>query len=211
MSRVALRVDVPAIQGFKQKFISWVSKFDGYIVAHEAPTVENKHVHCIIETKKSEKAFRSAFVREFPECVGNKGYSLKVCDDDYEAYIRYICKGESEIVPPDIWACNGLLYGPQVVEQAHKKYYVNQAAVIENRKKEKEVSKLKPVELVERECKRMGVQGFDREGIAKMYLRLWRDARKPINVYAARAVVNSVCLCLSDSCEQSLASKIAEV
>ena len=212
MSHVlALRADVPKDEGFKSKFCAWVAKeFDGFIVAFEIAD-GNPHVHCILDGQKTEKAVRSSFTRTFPECVGNKAYSLKECNDDHDAYIRYICKGDSETSPPDIWAKCGLLYSADVIEAAHKKFYVNRAAVLEDNKKKAAVEKLSAVQLVEKECKRMGIKGFDREGIARVYLKLWRDARKPINVFAGRAVVNTVSLVLDGASDDDLVRKLSEI
>lgn len=213
MARFALRVDVPT-EDFKSKFCAYVKKsFDGYIVAYEtASSGENNHVHCILERDgKTLKAVRSAFCREFPESVGNKSYSLKPCDDDFQAYIRYICKGVDKDTPPVIWCHNGLLYTPEAIADAHAKFYVNRAAIIEDRARKAAVEKLRPVELLEKECKKHGVKGFDREGIARIYIRLWRDARKPINVFAARAVVNTVSQLLDGCSDDDLVRKICEL
>lgn len=207
--RFALRVDCVG-DGFEAAFKAWVKQFDGYIVAYEEAG-DNKHVHCIINSCKTEKALRSLFCRSFPACVGNKGYSLKVCDDEFRAYIRYICKGGGEEVPPVIWARHGLEYTDDVIEEAWKKFYVNQAAVREDAQRKAAVEKLSPVQLVEKECKKLGLKGHDREGIARVYLRLWRDARKPINVFAGRAVVNTVSLCLDGACDDDLVRRLAEV
>lgn len=207
--KYALRVDVIG-DGFKDKFGKWVKQFDGYIVAYEVAG-DNKHVHCILDSAKTLKAVRSDFCRVMTECVGNKAYSLKVCDDDWEAYMRYICKGESAEVPPVIWFRNGLHYTEELIAAAWGKFYVNQAAVLADAKKRKAVEALSAVQLVERECKRMGIKGFDREGIARVYLRLWKDARKPINVFAGRAVVNTVSLVLDGARDDDLVRRLAEI
>lgn len=208
---LALRADVPDPE-FRAKFVQWVAKeFDGYIVAFEQPSAENPHIHCILDGQKTEKAVRSSFTRAFPECVGNKGYSLKECNDDHDAYIRYICKGVDKETPPVIWCKCGLKYGDDVIKAAHEMFYVNQAAVRADNKKKAAMEKLSAVQLVEQECKRMGIKGFDREGIARVYLRLWRDARKPINVFAGRAVVNTVSLVLDGARDDDLVRKLAEI
>lgn len=197
---------------FKQQFCAWVAKeFDGYIVAYEEAPAQNNHIHCILKGQKNEKAVRSSFTRNFPACVGNKAYSLKECNDDHDAYIRYICKGVDASTPPVIWAKCGLEFTAEVIKDAHEMFYVNQAAVLADNKKKAAVEKLTPVQLVEKECKRMGIKGFDREGIARVYLRLWRDARKPINVFAGRAVVNTVSLVLDGASDDDLVRKLAEI
>lgn len=208
-ARYALRVDV--VEGLKDKLSEWLSSVaTGFIVARELEG-DNDHVHCIIDSTKSIKQLRNSFTKKFPECTGNKGYSMKVCDDDHDAYIRYICKGKDKDTPPEIWTRQGLDYTEAALQEAWKKYWVNNAALKENAKKRTRVETANIVEQVEKESKRLELKGFDREGVAKVYIRLFRDARKGINVFAARAVVNTVCCLLDGSGEDHLAQKIAEL
>lgn len=207
----ALRADV--IGDFRVEVQQWIKQWDSYLMVYEEAGDENPHVHAIIHTSQTLKQLRNSFTYKFKEHTGNKAYSLKKCDDDFEAYIRYICKGKDKDSQPVVLAKCGLKYDDEVIKAGHEMYWVNNAALVINRKKEVKLEKLKPVELVEKEAKRLGLKGHDREGIAKVYIRLWRDARKPINLYAARAVVNTVC-CLLDGhtgAEEDLARKIAEI
>lgn len=205
----ALRLDVG--EETKAKLSSWLSKTcDGWIVAYEEAG-DNKHVHAILSSHKNLKQLRNALTYSFPENAGNKGYSLKVCDDDHDAYIRYICKGESEEEPPVIWSRQGLLYTDDVINEAWKKYWVNNAALVENSAKRRKVEKESIVEQVEKAAKKAGLKGYERVEVAKIYIRLFRDARKGINVFAARAVVNTVCCLLEGSGEDFLAAKIADL
>lgn len=212
--RYALRVDVHDVT--KDKLSTWLSaNCNGWICAYEEAKDENKHVHLILDSVKTLKAVRSSFVREFPENAGNKGYSLKLCDDDFAAYIRYICKGNSKTEPPVIWSRQGLLYTDEAVQDAWQKYWVNNASLEENRAKRAKVEKESIIDQVERLCKSKGVRSHDRCEIAKCYIRLFRDARKGINVFAARAVINTVSLLLdgeeNSSAENLLANKIADL
>jgi hypothetical protein len=116
MNRYALRLDVH--DETRDKLSSWLSTVaNGWICAYEEAG-DNKHVHLILDSGKTIKQLRNAISHKFPENAGNKGYSLKVCDDDYAAYIRYICKGSSKTEPPVIWSRQGLLYGDQAVQDA---------------------------------------------------------------------------------------------
>lgn len=206
----ALRADVIG-ESFKEEFIAWIRQWDSYLVAYETADGENPHVHAIIHTAHLLKKVRNSFTFKFKEHTGNKSYSLKKCDDEFEAYIRYMCKGTSVDDEPVIWGKCGLKYTAEVIKDAHGMYWVNNKAIQINKAKAIKVERLKPVELVEREAKKLGLKGFDREGIAKVYIRLWRDARKPINIYAARGVVNTVSLLLDGGSEEDLARKIAEL
>lgn len=211
MARYALRADV--FNQFQLLLCGWLSGVaNGWIVAYEEAG-DNKHIHAIIDSELSEKQLRNRFIRKFPDLSGNKGYSLKKCDDNWDAYIRYICKGDSVDKPPVIWSRQGLLYTDKHIADAHAQYYVNQEAVVLNAKKRKAVEKASIVEQVEAEAKRLGYTANHRVDVARIYLRLFRDARKGINVFAARAVVNTVCLLLDDASlsETLLANKIADI
>jgi len=209
--RYALRVDV--FDGLKDRLSQWLSSVaNGFIVSFETTIGQNDHVHCIVDCHKSIKVIRSSFCRAFPESVGNKSYSLKLCDDEYLAYVRYICKGKDKETDPVIWIRQGLLYRDEDIKDAHEKYWVNNAAIEENRTKRKAVDG-NLVEQLERICKKKGVRAMDRQRVAEEYIKLFRDARKGINVYAARAIVNTVCLCLEggDAELSRLSFKIADL
>lgn len=208
----ALRADVT--DGFRSQLEAFLTKVaDGYIVAYETAEGENPHVHVILTSTRTLKAVRSHFSRFCPDHKGNAMYSLKVCDDDHEAYIRYICKGGGRTVPPTIWSRQGLEFSEESIAAAHLAYYVNQEAVIANAAKRKRVESANIVEQVESICKARGYKGFDRKAIAGVYLDLFRDARKGINIFAAKACVNTVCLLLdgSDCPRGELLIKISEV
>ena len=51
---------------------------------------------------------------------------------------------------------------------------------------------------MEKLCKEEGVRPYDRKGIARVYIREMKKARKPINIFAARAVINGVVVALDD-------------
>jgi len=206
----ALRADVLG-ESFQADIVQWIRQFDSYMLVFETAKDENPHVHAVIHTQLKIKQLRNSFTYKFKEHTGNKAYSLKQCDDEFDAYIRYICKGTSKDDEPVVWAKCGLLYDDETIREAHGMYWVNNAALVKNRGAATRVEKMKPVELVEKECKELGLKGFDREGIAKVYIRLWRDARKPINVYAARAVINTVSQLLDGGSDDDLARKIAEL
>lgn len=209
----ALRVDFRE-GGFKDKFLSWLTTVAlAWIVVYEAESLENRHVHLILDSEKDIKQLRNSFTKKFPECAGNKGYSLKVCRDDYDAYIRYICKGSSPNEPPVVWSRQGLDYTDENIASAHAKYWVTHAALKENSKKRARVEKENIVEQVEREAKKLGLKEYQRDDVARVYIRLFRDARKGINVFAARAVVNTVCCLLEggDKSETTLAQEIARL
>lgn len=210
--KYALRLDVQI--HWTDRVSKWCSENgNGFIVVFEAAG-DNLHIHAIIDSVKSIKVLRSSITRSFPECVGNKGYSLKLCDDNYDAYIRYICKGEDASTPPQVWCKQGLKYTAEDISNAHAMYWVNNESLKENAAKRVKVEKESIIDQVEKLAKEKGFKGHERVEVSKIYLRLFRDARKGINIFAARAVVNTVCLLLDGvggCAEEHLASKIADV
>lgn len=211
VKRYAIRVD--CVPGLQAKLSKWCSEVGtGFICAYEKEG-DNEHVHLILDSVKDVKQLRNSFTKKFPECTGNKGYSLKVCNDDFAAYIRYICKGASVDVGPVIWFHQGLDYGVCAIAEAHEMYWVNNASLQENSRKRAKVEGSSIVDQVEAEAKRLGYKGTDRVEVARIYIRLFKDARKGINVFAARAVVNTVCCLLDrgDTAQELLAAKIADL
>jgi hypothetical protein len=89
-------------------------------------------------------------------------------------------------------ADNDIKFSQSFSKDAWQEYWIN-ASIEENRAK---IEKEPIVDQVERICKVKGVRGYDRSEIARVYIRLFRDARKGIDVDAARAVVNTVSLLL---------------
>lgn len=200
MARHALRMDWDDSKDY-QRMSQWLAAVATcYFVVFECHSGENPHVHAIYETDKTLNACRVSFKRKFDDKVGNGSYSLKECDDDIDAYMRYMCKGNSKDDLPDVKIRQGLEYTDDKIKEWHDKYWVNNASLAENKKKRKLVrSGETAVETVERLCKEQGVRKSDREGIAKVYIRLCKDGRKPINTFAAKAIVNTVCLLLDDT------------
>lgn len=210
--RVAIRVDIK--DGTKDLLARWLPKVaEGFLVCYEEAG-ENKHVHGILEcgTRKIT-AIRQCFRRDFEGYSGNGSYSIKVCDDNWRAFIRYICKGLSKDVPPVIWFKQGLDYTDEAIRRAHEDFYVSQRAVVESAERRSRIKKENLVEEIEKECKKRCIKGYDRVEIAKIYLNMFRDARKGVNLFAAKAVVNTVSMLLDggDDAREGLARSIAEL
>lgn len=171
---------------------------------------ENPHVHCYFESDKKLDALRKDFKRKFPGNAGNGGYSLKECDDDVEAYGRYMCKGPDKETLPDVVARQGLRYTDEWVRDMHDQYWVNNAALMTN--KRKRAAQGNAVERLELECKEKGIRWDDRKAIALEFVRLYKASARPINTFFARQVVNTVSCLLDPSgdAEERLATEIAD-
>lgn len=206
----AIRVDLT--DGDRPRLKEWLDKNSAgsYLAVAETHDGENPHAHVVVWIEKKLSGVRTSFKRAFEDKVGNSGYSLKPCDDDVEAYMRYMCKGNSKEDAPDVICSMGLDYTDEKVAAAHEAYWVNNSALTSNKKKRKAIPNAETViEKLELACKEKGVK--DKCEIAKMYIRMMRDARKPINTFAAKAVVNTVSVLLddTDAAIEALANTIA--
>lgn len=188
--------------------VAWLATVAScYFVVCEVASGENPHYHVYFESEKKLAALRKDWQRKFPG--GNSGYSLKLCDDDVAAYGRYMCKGADKESMPDVHARQGLLYTDEWVKDMHDQYWVNNASLMANKRKRAAMGNV--VERVELECKAKNIRYTDREAIAREFIKLYKDAARPINTFYARNVVNTVSLLLDDSgrAEEILASEIA--
>lgn len=202
----ALRMDYE--EADRQDLSAWLSSAGGaFLCVFETASGENPHVHAVIYSEKKLAALRKSFQRSFPGKNGNGAYSLKICDDDVDAYMRYMCKGASRDDPPVVLFQQGLDYTPELVEAAHGRYWVNADAIKANKRKRVVCSTI--VEELEKLCKDKGVRS--RDAIALEYVRLYKDGRKAINIFHGRGVVNTVAVLLDESGDvaQSLAAQIA--
>jgi len=203
MPNYALRVD-----GNGDDVVPYLDRYaSNYFVVRE-DTGDNEHVHVFLVSDSKLSALRKAAQRLWS---GNGSYSLKECASDYADYLVYLCKGESESVKPVVVARQGLEYTDEWVEERHGEYWVNHAKIVENRQKRKRMRESNIVEKVEEESKNLGLRWTDREEIAKVYIRMYKDSRKGINVFHAKSVVNTVAclLCEDDSAVNDLALRIS--
>lgn len=208
----ALRIDVIDADDFYDRLKKFVDKYDSYLVVEEE--AENLHLHLWCKTNDNIKTVRNRFTHLFPELVGNSGkYSLKMCDREYGRYLQYMCKGTALNEGPVIKMRLGLEFTDDWVYDSHEKYWVENAGISESAKlRADDKVKGNMVEQVEREAKRRGLNGhrFDRVEIAKIYINRMLDMKKPISQFQGRAVINSVCACLSTSARDQLAIDLAQ-
>lgn len=209
MAQYALRMDYDrsADRGTLSDYLA--SNSSRYLVVFETAEGENPHVHAIFYSEKKLAALRKAFQRAFPSKNGNGSYSMKACDEKFEDYIAYMCKGASREDPPVVELRQGLDYTDAAIESAHGRYWVNNDAIMEARRARS--VKLDIVEAVEKVAKENGVRSHERAEVAKIYIRMKKAQKKGINLFQARAVVNTVCVLLDDTGvrEEELALEIA--
>lgn len=201
----ALRMDW--VDADKDPFRAWLgANANSWLVVHEVARDENPHVHVLLYSDKNLDALRKSFKRAFAEKRGNGSYSLKPCDDDVNRYVQYMCKGPNKDEGPDIVFRHGLVYTDADLSRYHSEYWAEAEARKPSRVKGNVVEQLLAI------CQEKGVNGNQRSEIAKEYIRMMRDRHKPINVFAARACVNTVSVLLdpTGSAEDWLVSEIAQ-
>lgn len=211
MSQYALRMDYDRTVD-RGPLSNWLSANSArFLVVFETAEGENPHVHVILFSEKTLAALRASFKRAFEGKVGNGAYSLKLCSVDFEGYIRYMCKGVNAATGPHVEMRQGLEYTDDAIKAAHGMYWVNNDALLAARRAR--AVKMDVVEAIEKECKDKGVRSHDRVEIAKIYIRMKVTAKKGINVFQARSVVNTVSILLDDSGEREteLAGEIARL
>lgn len=213
MNQFALRMNVVGeyCEVF-ERLSAFLSKHcSTWLIVREKPE-ENDHLHLFMQSEKKVQALRSAFVRAFSELKGNEAYSLKECSPDYDDYLKYMCKGSSKDEQPVVAGYQGLDFGPDKFFDLHEAYWETNAMLNSTKRRKLEAAvRGTVVEQVEAACKAAGVLAYDREGIAKQYIRIYKGLKKPISIYHAKSVVNTVSVILDGGVNQEdiLAADIA--
>lgn len=205
----ALRIDLDGVT--PQDVLGLVGGVaSNYLVVREGGD-ENPHVHVFGRTDKKLSAVRKAVQRFLSGDRGNASYSLKQCAEDYDGYLRYLCKGDSSSKLPEVLGRCGLEYTDDWVKQMHSAYWLNNEEIVKSRQKRKRIQTATVVEKLEERCKEAGVLWNQPEKIALEYIRMCKASKKPINVFAARAIVNTVKVVLDpgSEAEKELAALIA--
>jgi len=186
------------------------SKCSNFLACRETEA-SNPHAHVYGITGLSYKGLQTAVRRHFPQHIGNAGYSLKQCDNEVIDYLRYICKGDGEGEYPDVVCRQGLEYTDEFIVELHEAYWCTNAVIKENSLKRDRL-KLKGtvIEQIEKQAKELKYTGHQREEIAGLYVKMYVDARKPVNVYHAKGVINTVCAILSGAQFDILVNTCAE-
>lgn len=170
----------------------------------------NPHAHLYGVAELSFRGLVSSFRRFFPDHVGNGAYSIKPCTSSVYDYWKYISKGASRDDLPDVIVRQGLRWTDEYIVELHAAYWMSNDELVRTGKK-RDSLKLSGtvVEQVERLAKEAKVEGYDREAIARIYVKMYVEARKPVSIYHAKSVVNTVCAALSESSFDLLVSDIA--
>lgn len=192
---VALRTD-----GALTAVLAWLAEISAGGFGVREVAGDNEHWHWLVESDKTYKAVRVSFNKRVPELKGNGSYSMSEVAD-LEKYERYMCKGESAGVLPEVVWSHSAKYSSEVVAELHEAYWDENR----NLKKRKTGG---VTDWVIDECKRQNILWNQRREISKIYIKELGARGKPINLFSIRSNVNAVqyALCPDDSCLEELAS-----
>lgn len=196
--KLAVRIDKEV-----SKFTSFLSdkQISGWGV-RETVAGANEHWHFYVETLIKPVSLRVLMKRAIPELVGNGAYSVQDVKD-MDKYLRYMAKGESEPVMPEVVWKSGPLWTDLKIEELHDDYWQEN-----QRLKKRRVESV--VDTVLDACKDGGVAWDDRTAIAELYIKELVARHKPINIYSVKSSVNliQVKLCPDDSAIRDLAAQV---
>lgn len=196
---IALRVD-----GTDSSQLLSVLSADGgaYLVVKEY-TDGNPHFHAVLHSVRKLSAVRQALKRALPN-GGNGAYSVTQVRD-LAKYQRYMMKGDSADVMPNVVSANGWCYqDPSWQEEQHDAYW-EENQQLQNKRKRAPVH-----DVVLQRCKELKYAWHDRERIAQVYIRELSQRGKGINIFAVKSQVCliQVELCPDDTAVEELARQI---
>lgn len=152
---------------------------------------DNVHWHWLLHVKyKNEPSFRQALLKAVPTLKGNKAYSMSPVKDQ-DKYERYMCKGNSRDEGSEVCWCHGLEYTSEWIQARHDAYWEVHDELVGSSKQSESM-----LDYVCRVGGERNVQWIDRQELARIYCEEVKRRRKPLNLFAAKAVVNSVQLLL---------------
>lgn len=164
----------------------------------------NPHFHVVLHSVRKLSAIRQQIKRAMPEINGNGSYSVTTVRD-LAKYERYMMKGESADVMPQITAAHGMTYTQQDWQlETHDAYWAENELLTRKRKA------APMIETVLQACKAKQLSWQSREVIAQEYIRELVARGKTINLFATKSAVNliQVQLCPNDNALEDLARQV---
>lgn len=108
-------------QTFRVRVLAFFKDINGsYVFARETDAAR-AHYQGWVRCDIKQQALRARLKKHFPECVGNKGYSISLVKD-HEAYSRYILKGTKESRADIVCYC-GIEITPDYLAAEHRAYW----------------------------------------------------------------------------------------
>lgn len=176
------------------------SKCSGFAVREVSG--DNEHWHWFLRSDTRINSLRELLRRSVPEIAGNRGYSLKVCDDA-DRYMQYMCKGDGpDMMPEVVWKV-GLDLVDTKFQELHEAYWV------ENRQARRQ-RRMTVSEKVLEAAKAANVAWDDVRQLSRLYLKELRAQKKAVNLFACKAAIRGLQLqlCPDDSAIEDLSAQL---
>lgn len=167
----------------RSRVIAFVQGCAGSHVVARETDANRIHYQGWLRCDIKPQALRVRLKKTFPECVGNKGYSISAVKD-FEAYARYILKGTKDSMADVVSAC-GLEVNEEYLQNEHRAYW--------SRAEKPGKSNRSIVEEVhEWIVERKQTHDVCRRDIAERVCEVLTSRKKPLNTFYVRSVVNTV-------------------
>lgn len=178
----------------------FASKCSGFAVREVSG--DNEHWHWFLRSDTRIQSLRVQLTRAVPEIGGNRGYSLKACDDDTR-YMQYICKGDGPQMMPEIAWRHGIDLTDEKFEELHQAYWAENR---ENRRQRRMTVTEKVIEA----AKAQNVAWDDVRQLSRLYLMELREQKKAVNLFACKAAIRGIQLqlCPDNSAIEDLSAQL---
>lgn len=177
-----------------------VRAIDGSYVFAKEVDATRVHYQGWIRCDVKPQALRVRLKKAFPECVGNKGYSLTAVKDE-DAYKRYILKGTKEEMAQVVCHC-GIEITSEYLAAEHRAYWSKaEKAGKSNRSVVEEVSEW----VAAQEWPDVLSKEY---AVAERVCDVITSKKKPLNMYYAEGVYNTVMYRASDEFKEIMIRKI---
>lgn len=187
--------------GSRDRLRVFTQGIDGsYIFAREVDATR-AHYQGWVRCDVKPQALRARLKKTFPECVGNKGYSITQVKD-FEAYSRYILKGTREEMAVIVAHC-GIEVSDEFLASEHRAYWSTRADRPER-------SNRAIVDEVEEWARAQAWDHVDEHvyDVAQKVADVITGKKKGLSVFYARSVVNTVMYRQSDAFKRDIIHEI---
>lgn len=185
----------------RRRLCDFLKSLDGsYVFARETDAAR-VHYQGWIRCDIKHQALRVRLKKAFPECVGNRAYSVGVVKD-FQAYSRYILKGTREEMA-DVVSFYGIELDQEMLQNEHRVYWSSHG----EKPGKSQGAIVKQVE------DWYNTQGWDdiderRREVARRVCDVITSHDKPLNLHYARYVYNSVMYRNSNAFRDGVVEKI---
>lgn len=140
MDHYSIRLTIDHTDANEDRLKIFVNKYRAFLVTGHSDEAESPHYHIYIKSGLKNQALRKRIKVSFPECIGNKGYSIKQLDEQrLDEHLRYLCRDE---VPGVVMSS----FEEETIEEYKADYYEKQK---EFKKQVKTISKGSTFEIME--------------------------------------------------------------